>query len=85
MLYLARFGKDGRLQELDFDGSWDYWEESWELSHINGWDWCSACGIEEPTHWAYQDEGPPPAYHVPAEDPEVLDLDPPVFTEPDKK
>jgi hypothetical protein len=59
-LYLARFDKSGKLQELDYDGGWEYWQESWELAHINGWDWVSACGIEEPTHWAYQD-GPPPA------------------------
>jgi hypothetical protein len=57
-LYLARF-VDGELQELDFAGSWEYWQESWELAHINGYDWCSANGIEEPTHWAYED-GPPP-------------------------
>lgn len=58
-LYLARFAEDGALMELDFDGIWDYWQESWEMAHINGWDWHSANGIEEPTHWAYQD-GPPP-------------------------
>lgn len=55
LLYLARF-VDGRLVELDFDGVWEYWEESWEMSHINGWTWVSNNGIEEPTHWAYQDE-----------------------------
>jgi hypothetical protein len=54
-LYLARF-YEGELRELDFDGAWEYWEESWEMSHINGWWWVSANGIEEPTHWAYQDE-----------------------------
>ena len=52
-LYLARFDEQGDLMELDFDGVWEYWEESWEMSHINGYDWCSANGIEEPTHWAY--------------------------------
>lgn len=54
-LYLARFS-DGELIELDFNGSWEYWSESWELSHINGYCWFSENGIEEPTHWAYQDE-----------------------------
>lgn len=57
-LYLARF-YEGELVELDFDGSWEYWQESWEMAHINGYYWVSANGIEEPTHWAYQD-GPPP-------------------------
>lgn len=56
LLYLARLDSEGVLQELDFDGSWEYWEESWEMSHINGYYWMSASGIEEPTHWAYQDE-----------------------------
>ena len=60
LLYLASFDDDGQLQELDFDGTWEYWEESWEMSHINGWCWMSAKGIEEPTHWAYQDVGAPP-------------------------
>ncbi|WP_316886327.1 hypothetical protein [Ralstonia thomasii] len=55
-LYLARFDAAGKLQEIDFDGSWEYWQESWELPHINGYYWCSAHGIEDPTHWAYQDE-----------------------------
>ena len=54
-LYLAKFS-DGELIELDFNGSWEYWSESWELSHINGYCWFSENGIEEPTHWAYQDE-----------------------------
>lgn len=56
VLYLARFDESGKLQELDFDGTWEYWQESYEMPHINGYDWCSASGIEEPTHWAYQDE-----------------------------
>ncbi|ANN71517.1 hypothetical protein [Bordetella bronchialis] len=55
-LYLARFDAEGRLVELDFDGSWEYWEESWEMQHINGYTWVSNNGIEDPTHWAYQDE-----------------------------
>lgn len=53
-LYLARFSENGELLEIDYDGSWEYWEESWELSHINGWYWASCNGIEEPTHWCYQ-------------------------------
>jgi hypothetical protein len=58
LLYLARI-VDGKLIELDFDGIWEYWQESYELPHINGYAWFSDRGIEEPTHWAYQD-GPPP-------------------------
>lgn len=60
-LYLARFDKKGVLQHLDFDGGWEFWQESWEMPHINGYDWVSANGIEEPTHWAYQDGPPPPS------------------------
>lgn len=56
LLYLAYIGADGKMLHLDFDGVWEYWEESWEMAHINGWTWCSANGIEDPTHWAYQDE-----------------------------
>lgn len=55
LFYLARFDKDGTLVELDYDASWEYWQESWELAHINGYDWRSANGIDEPTHWAYQE------------------------------
>lgn len=61
LLYLARFDGQGKLVELDFDGIWEYWSESWELPHINGYSWMSASGIEEPTHWAYQDEPLPVA------------------------
>ena len=67
-LYLARFDETGRLAELDFDGLWGYWQESWEMSHINGYCWMSANGIEEPTHWAYQDE-PLPTTPQPAAQP----------------
>ncbi|MGB4064204.1 MAG: hypothetical protein WBK19_10305 [Azonexus sp.] len=56
LLYLARFGESGNLRELDFDGVWEYWQESYEMPHINGLAWFSASGIEEPTHWAFQDE-----------------------------
>lgn len=59
-LYLARFDEKGVLQELDFDGAWESWSEGWELPQFCGYDWTSASGIEEPTHWAYQDAGPPP-------------------------
>lgn len=55
-LYLARLDEKGELAQLDFDGVWEFWQESWEMSHINGWCWMSANGIEEPTHWAFQDE-----------------------------
>lgn len=71
-LYLARFDSEGQLQELDFDGVWEYWEESWELSHINGWCWMSAKGIEEPTHWAYQDASIPAAGQSSAKQAEPL-------------
>lgn len=56
LLYLARFDEDNNLIELDFNGGWEYWEESWEMPHINGYCWVSQNGIENPTHWAYQDE-----------------------------
>lgn len=59
LIYLARLDDDGNILELDYDGAWEYWEESWEMSHINGWDFCSANGIEEPTHWAWQTDAPP--------------------------
>lgn len=55
LLYLARIDEQGKLQEIDFDGVWEFWQESREMAHINGWAWCSANGIEEPTHWAFQD------------------------------
>jgi hypothetical protein len=55
-LYLARIDKEGKLIEIDFDGAWELWTESWEMPTIKGYCWCSARGIEEPTHWAYQDE-----------------------------
>lgn len=55
-LYLARFDAQGKLQELDFDGSWGLEQESWEMPSY--YVWMSAGGIEEPTHWCYQ-ENPP--------------------------
>lgn len=61
LLYLARFNPDtGELQELDFDGIWESESESWEMPQVYYF-WASACGIEEPTHWAYQDEAIPAA------------------------
>ena len=60
LLVLARFNSDGELRELDWDGIWEYWEESWEMPHVNGYTWTSMNGIEEPTHWAYQDRPLPP-------------------------
>lgn len=57
-LYLARFNDKGELVELDFDGSWESESESWELPQVYYY-WASASGIEEPTHWAYQDSTPP--------------------------
>lgn len=54
-LYLARINENGKLLEIDFDGGWEFWQESYEMPHICGWGWCSANGIEEPTHWAFQD------------------------------
>lgn len=72
-LYLARFDSDGKLVELDFDGSWDYWQESWELSGINGYCWTSNSGIEDPTHWAYQDEPLPAVGDAPKPAPAVQD------------
>lgn len=66
LLYLARFSESGELVELDFNGSWEYWEESWEMQHVNGWCWTSTDGIEDPTHWAYQDEPIPAATIAPA-------------------
>lgn len=57
-LYLARFNEAGELQELDFDGAWESESESWELPQVYYF-WCSANGIEEPTHWAYMVDAPP--------------------------
>lgn len=57
LLILARI-VDGRLVEIDFNGVWCNEQESWELAHINYWYWASENGIEEPTHWVYQDEQP---------------------------
>jgi hypothetical protein len=53
LLYLARFNDKGELCELDFDGIWQSESESWEIPEIYYY-WASANGIEEPTHWAYQ-------------------------------
>ena len=58
MLYLARI-VDGELRELDFDGIWQSESESWEMPEVYYY-WASANGIEEPTHWTYQDQPLPP-------------------------
>lgn len=29
LLYLARLDEDGSILELDYDGVWEYWQESW--------------------------------------------------------
>lgn len=54
LLLLARIDDKGQILEIDYDASWEYWQESWEMAHINGMAWCSANGIEDPTHWTYQ-------------------------------
>jgi hypothetical protein len=59
-LYFARFDPMGKLAELDFDGIWESESESWEQPQIYYF-WASANGIEEPTHWAFQDEPIPPS------------------------
>lgn len=62
-LYLARISNNGTLIELDFDGAWEYWQESHEMPEVNGFGWTSNNGIEQPTHWAFQDE-PLPIRHI---------------------
>lgn len=64
LLYLATI-VDGRIIELDFDGIWESDSESWEMPQVYHY-WASAKGIEEPTHWAFQDEGAPPRETTPA-------------------
>lgn len=61
-LWLARFNPDtAELVDIDFGASWESESESWELPTVYYF-WASAYGrIEEPTHWAYQDQGPPPS------------------------
>lgn len=59
-LYPARFDDQGKLQEIDFDGSWESESESWELPQVYYY-WASANDrVEEPTHWAYQNDLPLP-------------------------
>lgn len=60
-LYLARFNPDtGELQGIDWDGSWEAESEGWEMPQIY-YVWKSAhATVDEPTHWAYQDEPIPP-------------------------
>ena len=67
-LYLARFNPDtGELQGIDWDGSWEAESEGWEMPQIY-YVWKSAhATVDEPTHWAYQDEPiPPTSSAVPA-------------------
>jgi hypothetical protein len=59
LLYLARFDAAGVLRELDHDGGWEVGRESAELPEPYGY-WASNRGIEEPTHWAYQEALAPP-------------------------
>lgn len=54
MLYLAEFS-EGKLKSIDFDGIWEQETGTWEMPE-DYWYWASANGIEEPTHWAFQDE-----------------------------
>lgn len=54
-LYLAVFDEDGALQEIDFDGAWEWISEEHPLDGFYGW--CSAYGrVEEPTHWCFQED-----------------------------
>lgn len=53
-LYLARFDECGKLSEIAFNGGWEFWQESYEMPDVCGYDWVSDGGIENPTHWAYQ-------------------------------
>lgn len=55
-LLLAHFNGRGELTSLDFDGSWECGQESWEMPQLY-WYWGSHNGIEEPTHWAYEPAG----------------------------
>lgn len=55
-LYIARFNDKGEMTCMDFNASWEYEQESWELAHINYHYWASENGsVEEPTHFAYMD------------------------------
>jgi hypothetical protein len=58
-LYLARLSEAGAVDKIDFNGAWESDRESPENPEVY-WFWGSASGIEDPTHWAYQD-GPPPS------------------------
>ncbi len=54
-LLLAQFNRDtGELMCIDYDGTWESENESWEVPQAYYF-WASAEGrIEEPTHWMYQ-------------------------------
>lgn len=58
LLYLADFNENGEISHIDFDGLWEHESGTWETPE-NYWYWASANGIEEPTHWAFQDEALP--------------------------
>jgi hypothetical protein len=60
-LYLARLDNQGRIIELDYNCIWLHYDQVEVDGHIlpEGYNWNSACGIEFPTHWAYQDKSPP--------------------------
>ena len=55
-LVLVQFADDGHLVALGWDGIWRRESESWEQPEVY-WYWATARGdVEEPTHWAFQDE-----------------------------
>lgn len=60
LLYLAIIGDNGLLQSIDHDALWGEVGERLDGHEIySGYAWLSANGMEEPTHWAYQDGAPP--------------------------
>ena len=60
LLVIAQFDDSGELINLDWDAVWESECESWEIPEVY-WFWASANGtVDEPTHWAYQDEPLPP-------------------------
>lgn len=56
-LMIAQYHTEtGQLIELDWDATFEAESESWEIPEVY-YVWSSANGrVEEPTHWAYQDE-----------------------------
>jgi hypothetical protein len=58
-LLLARI-VEGKLREISMGGYWEYVDDGASDHYaISGYDWESDEGIENPTHWAYQDEPMP--------------------------